>query len=267
MVTTGSNSTHGLQVISDQAITWKGHISGHALTFPGSTGGPGSQEGPMRAPAARGTPQRMRLTQQHSPSTGGRADLVAGGTRNTVGHGRDTSLCWSLVPQGLNPEPGEHEDKPPLSHVGWHSPDLSISLRNHINHIKTSWECQIHSCLERPWGGASPRLCPVPSSWHGDSHGVTQWGTELQPWGPDLGCASLHVPPQTLCREQSLGPSSNQWETARWPQTCQGWLPLMGIREIGWVEWGWCMKMIFIAHLFMSLPAWGWSTTQLLSLL
>lgn len=207
MVTTGSNSTHGLQVISGQAITWKGHISGHALTFPGSTGGPRSQEGPMRAPAACGTPQRMRLTQQHSPSTGGRADLVAGGTRNTVGHGRDTSLCWSLVPQGLNPEPGEHEDKPPLS---WHSPDLSISLRNHINHIKTSWECQICSCLERPWGGASPRLCPVPSSWHGD-HGVTQWGTELQ--GCSRGDQIWGVHP-CMCHH---GPSagSRAWDPAQ----------------------------------------------------
>lgn len=59
---------------------------------------------------------------------------------------------------------------------------------------------------------------------------------EMQPWGPDPACASLHVSSQLLCREQSLGSSgSKQQKTTRCFQTCQGWcesLPLLGIREM-----------------------------------
>lgn len=100
------------------------------------------------------------------------------------------------------------------------------------------------------------------------------------PWGDTLGDSAARVQPwgQICCVHPYMchhGPSAgsgawdsgpNHWETATCPQICQGWLPLMGIRETGWVEWGWGMKMIFFAHLFMSVPAWGWPTAQLCSL-
>lgn len=73
-------------------------------------------------------------------------------------------------------------------------------------------------------------------AWRAQGDRMGNSTVEMQPWGPDPACASLHVSLRLLCREQSLGSSgSKQQKTIRCFQTCQGWcesLPLLGIREM-----------------------------------
>jgi len=104
-------------------------------------------------------------------------------------------------------------------------------------------------------------LCPVPHSWHGN-HRVTQRGTaEVCLMG--TGSSSC-IPVRAAMaprRQQSLEPpGSNQWETGKCLQTCQGWretLPSLGIGATGRAEGGRYMRRVFSAHLLASPLARG----------
>lgn len=87
--------------------------------------------------------------------------------------------------------------------------------------------------------------------WMGDS------AAEVQLRGPDPSRASLRVLPRLLCRDQGLEPpGSNQRETARHLQTCQGWcetLPSLGIRGMGMGRGGpVCEKNLFCSFAHVS---------------